>query len=378
MPRILSISSSRADVGILLPVWRALAADSGCELHVLLTGMHAASASAAIVPPGVAVHRGGADLGGAAPEGAAAAMASILAHAGGVYADVRPDAVLVIGDRLDMIPAALAAVPFNLPLAHLHGGEITEGALDDRLRHAISKLAHLHFVSTPVARRRLLAMGEEDWRIHVTGAPGLDSLRSAPALTRRAFLEAVGFAAEPSDSGFRLVTVHPETNADDPLAPLHAVLAALDMRPGLTLFTAPNSDPGGSTMREMIAKFVAARGWARYRETLGPELYPNALRHAGVMVGNSSSGIVEAGLFGLPVIDVGDRQKGRESGRNVIHVRASAGDVSNALAALGEKPVRIETESVYGDGMSGPRVAAALLGALASPDLRRKRMGAKG
>jgi UDP-hydrolysing UDP-N-acetyl-D-glucosamine 2-epimerase len=376
MPRILSISSSRADVGILLPVWRALSASAGCELHVLLTGMHAPSTSKIAVPPGVRVHRGGADLGGAAPENAAAAMASILSHAGRVFAEVRPDAVLVIGDRLDMIPAALAAVPFNLPLAHLHGGEITEGALDDRLRHAISKLAHLHLVSTPAARHRLLAMGEEEWRIHVTGAPGLDSLCAAPTLTRRAFLEAVGFDGEPSNGCLRLVTVHPETNADDPLAPLRAVLAALDARPGSTLFTAPNSDPGGSVMREMIATFVAARGWARYRETLGPELYPNALRHADVMVGNSSSGLIEAALFGLVVINVGDRQKGRESGPNVIHVRATAEAVSGALAALGAKPARINAESLYGDGMSGPRVAATLLGALASPELRRKRVGA--
>src|SRR5262249_21967818 len=108
-----------------------------------------------------------ADLGGATPEHASASMASILSHAGRAYAHTRPDIVLVVGDRLDMMPAALAAVPFNLPIAHLHGGEITEGAVDDRLRHAITKLAHLHLVSSAGARRRLLAMGEEDWRIQI-------------------------------------------------------------------------------------------------------------------------------------------------------------------------------------------------------------------
>ena len=258
--RILSVSSSRADIGALAPVWRALAATAGVELHVFLTGMHKMddSAARAALPAGAVVHHGGADLGGGSPVVAAAAMGRIEADAGTLLGDLRPDLVLVMGDRLDMLPAATATLPFNLPLAHLHGGEITEGAVDDRIRHALSKLAHVHCVSTQGARQRLLAMGIDDAAIHVTGAPGLDTLLAAPAMSAAAFAHEAGLDGIDGDlAALRLVTVHPETNAADPLAAFAAVAAALDARPAPTLFTAPNSDPGGADIRRLIEAFVA-------------------------------------------------------------------------------------------------------------------------
>src|SRR4051812_12885026 len=161
MPKILSVSSSRADVDILLPVWRGVAARSDCELHVMLTGAHVVSEHASeLVPQAAKLHRGGADLGGADARAANAAVAEIIRDTGAIIAEIAPDIVLVMGDRMDMLPAAAATLPFNVPLAHLHGGEVTEGAIDDRVRHAMSKLAHLHFVSCASARDRLLAMGE--------------------------------------------------------------------------------------------------------------------------------------------------------------------------------------------------------------------------
>lgn len=368
MTRLLSISSSRADIGILQPVWRAAAADG--ELHILLTGMHCAAPDAEIeIPASAILHRGGADLAGATASQAAHAMTGV----GGATADcldsVEPDAVLVVGDRLDMLPAATATVPYNVPLVHLHGGEITEGALDDRVRHAITKLAHLHCVSSAGARRRLVAMGEAESRIRLTGAPGLDTLRAAPELSADAFADALKM---PDIEGLRLVTVHPETNATKPLAALDAVLAALESDPVATLITAPNSDPGGQHARDRIIDYVDQRPWAAFVDTLGSRLYPNALRHAALMLGNSSSGLIEAGLFGLPVINVGDRQRGRECGDNVTHVPSDASAVKAALANLGRRPARRLVESLYGDGRSGPRVAAALHEAAKDPNLMRK------
>lgn len=367
MSRILSVSSSRADLGALVPVWQVLAATPGIELHVFLTGMHMAddSAARAALPPGTIRHSGGADLGGTTPAIAAAAMARIEADAGRLLADIRPDLVLVMGDRLDMLPAATATLPFNLPLAHLHGGEVTEGAIDDRIRHALTKLSHIHCVSTQGARARLLAMGEDDAHIHVTGAPGLDTLQSVPAMSADAFALEAGLKGIKGDlAALRLATVHPETNAADALAPLTAVLRALEARPAPTLFTAPNSDPDGAEMRRRIEAFVAHHSWARFRDTLGARLYANALRHAAVMMGNSSSGIIEAGLFGLPAINVGDRQKGRERGDNVIDVANDADAVGRALDRLGAKPTRLAPSSPYGDGKAGPRVAQVLTSAL--------------
>lgn len=359
--RVLSVSSSRADAGVLAPVWSALAACRDVDLHVFLTGMHCAGGAPAVegIPPSVRVHTGGMDLGGTDAGAAAAAMADITRAAGGVYAAEDLDVILIMGDRLDMLPAAVASLPFNIPLVHLHGGEVTEGAIDDRIRHALSKLAHWHCVSCASARQRLLAMGESGDRIVVTGAPGLDTLLSAPVLTKAEFVSRVRL---PAESNFRLVTVHPETNAPVPSAPLTAVLEALAARPGSTLFTAPNSDPGGSEMQATIERFVAEYDWAVLVDTLGSLLYPNALRHAAVMIGNSSSGIVEAGVFGLPVINVGDRQKGRERGSNVIDVDNSAAPIVNALDQLGSVPERFPTGSPYGGAGAGRKVAEAVIG----------------
>jgi UDP-hydrolysing UDP-N-acetyl-D-glucosamine 2-epimerase len=361
---VLSISSSRADVTILSSVWQSLAARADCALHVLLTGMHMAANAPAVtgLPLGAAVHRGGADLGGKGDAKAAAAMAEITRATGDVCANIRPDVVLVVGDRLDMIPAALGTLPMNIPLAHLHGGEVTEGAVDDRLRHALTKLSHLHLASCQSAAARLAALGEEEWRIHVTGAPALDTLLATPKLSLAEFLGAAGIGDLGCTVGdLRLVTVHPETNAADPLAPAACVLAALDRRPGPTLFTAPNSDPGGAEVRRQIRAFVAARRWARLVENLGPRLYASALQHAAVMVGNSSSGILEAGLFGLPVINVGARQAGREHGANVVDVPGNTAAVIDALDALRARSARFPPFSPYGDGHAGPRIADVLM-----------------
>jgi len=299
--RLLSVSSGRADVGILTPVWQALAAEPGLD----------------------------------------------------------PDLLMVIGDRLDMIPVAIASLPFNIPIVHLAGGDVSRGAIDDRIRHALTKLSHVHCAINVEAAHRLAAMGEERWRIHVTGATGLDTLAAAPLLSAEDFSAEVGLE---TTTGLRLVTVHPETNAPSPDAPLGAVLAALDARPAPTLFTAPNADPGGAAMRAEISAFVAERPWAVFRDTLGARLYANALRHATVMVGNSSSGIVEAGLMGLSVIDVGARQAGRACGANVHHCANEARAVTDFLDRLTTPATGRPSHSLYGDGRAAARVVAAIRG----------------
>jgi UDP-hydrolysing UDP-N-acetyl-D-glucosamine 2-epimerase len=371
MPRILSVSSNRADFSILLPVWREILGRADCDLHIMLTGSHAVSGFAAdFLPAAATVHRGGSDLGGMNAARASAAMSEILRDAGAIMARSRPDVVLVMGDRMDMLPAATAALPLNLPLAHLHGGEITEGAVDDRIRHAITKLSHLHFVSHFQARERLIAMGEPENRIHVTGAPGLDTLMMAPVMPRDEFFARVGFASF-SDRELRLVTVHPETNASKTDASLQVVLAALHARPGLTLFTDPNSDPGGAAMLETIAAFVRDHPETRLSDTLGPSLYPNALRYASVMIGNSSSGIIEAGLFGLPVIDVGDRQRGREHSDNVVHVPSDRDAILSAIDRF-DPAVRYPASSLYGDGKAAPKISSLLANLPPASELLQK------
>lgn len=356
MIRILSFSSGRADVGILAPVWRALADRDRVELHVMLTGMHRGEDAKRVeVPECVTVHRGGADLGGGLdPVPAVQAMSQIAADAASVIGKTEPDLLMVIGDRLDMIPAAIAGLPFNIPIIHLAGGDLSLGAIDDRVRHALTKLSHVHCVMNTQAAQRVHQMGEEAWRIHVTGATGLDSLVSVPAMTEQDFCADAGL--ENAD-GLRIVTVHPETNLRAVDAPLKAVLDALDLHPRPTLFTAPNMDPGGARMRDEIEQYAAARPWASYRVTLGTRLYANAMRHACVMVGNSSSGIIEAAVFGLNVINVGNRQEGRLCGANVHHCAADASEIAELLGRLTTRASGSPATSIYGDGKAADRIS---------------------
>ena len=356
---VLSVSSGRADIGILTPVWRALAANDAVTLHVLLTGAHVTDDSAArrALPPRGVAHTAGADIAGRSGAGATNAMAHIADAAGQLAARLIPDRVLLIGDRLDMLPAALGLVPLNMPLVHLHGGELTYGAADERARHAMTKLSHLHCTATAEAASRVAQMGEEAWRIFVTGAPGLDSLREAPQMSAAEFAAAMGLA---SIEGLRLVTVHPETNAADPLAALDAALDALDAAPGPALITAPNADPGAIEARGRIDAFLRRHRRAMFHETLGATLYANALRHAAVMIGNSSSGLLEAGLFGLPVINIGARQAGRQRGANV---RDCPADAASVVELLRDLPTRFASGTPYGDGHAGIRVASVITAA---------------
>lgn len=372
MTRILSISSGRADIGILSPVWRALADMPSVDLHVLLTGMHLRDAEPAsiAIPSDATMHRGGADLGGGTGAQAAAAMAEIAAFAGRIYAAHDFDLVLATGDRLDMIPAALALLPMDTPLAHLHGGELTFGAIDDRVRHALSKLAHIHCVASVDAAERLNRMGEEAWRIHVTGAPALDELLFQPELTSGELAAELGLA---DIAGLHVVTVHPETIDIEGSAACDAVLIALGERPAPTVFTAPNSDPGGRAVRAKIEAFAAKRDWAVFHETLGARLYANVMRHADVMIGNSSSGLIESPLFGLPVINVGNRQDGRARAGNVADCPARPDAVARLLDDVDPAKRVKHGASPYGDGRAAPRIAKVLTNLPARADLLYKR-----
>ncbi|MCF8482109.1 MAG: UDP-N-acetylglucosamine 2-epimerase [Rhodospirillum sp.] len=359
MIRVLSASTNRADLSIMAPVWRAIVERRGMELHLLLTGAHATNAKliGAAAPNGARLHRGGGDPGGSTSAAATVAMAAITAFAGEVIAEVQPDILLVIGDRMDMFPIAAASVPFNTPLVHLHGGEISHGAVDDRLRHAISKLAHGHCAGCQPAAENLMRMGEEPDRIRITGGPGLDTLLAAPHMSDADLALDLGLD---SLMGLRLVTIHPETNKGDSLRLVEEVTAALEAVPGPTVVTASNSDPGGENMSRALESWCSSRSWASWRANLGMRLYPPTMRAAAALVGNSSSGIVEAGLFGVPVIDVGRRQDGRPHGRNVLRLPADRRVLTEALRS---HPRSAPSEmgrrsSLYGDGHAAPRIAA--------------------
>jgi UDP-hydrolysing UDP-N-acetyl-D-glucosamine 2-epimerase len=291
------------------------------------------------------------------------------------FARRAPDLLVVLGDRFEMLAAAVAALPFALPVAHIHGGEVSEGAMDNQIRHAITKLAHIHFASADVHARRIARMGEEGWRIHTVGAPGLDRLAGLAALPREAL---AGELDLPAQGPWHLVTFHPVTlEYRDTASHVDELLAALDKTDGALVITYPNADTAGRVIIERLEEFAARHpGRCRLARSLGDRLYLSLLRHADVMIGNSSSGLIEAPSFGLPAVNIGTRQRGRLRGANVIDVAPFREEILRGIEAAQVPAFRARARAAanpYGDGRAAPRIVDILSKAPLDARLVQKR-----
>lgn len=317
------VTVARSDYGIYLPILRKIEADSELRLRLIVSGMHLAPEFGRTVE---AIERDGFEIAekvemlvaSDTPEAVAKSMGLGLIGYAQTYARLRPDLLVVLGDRFEMHAAALAALPFKIPVAHIHGGELTMGAIDDALRHSMTKLSHLHFVSTEEYARRVIQLGEEPWRVTVCGAPSLDNLKATELLTIAELETKLGLSLkEPT----LLVTYHPVTleyeETEKQAGEFFAALSHFEMP---IVFTAPNADTGGRLLIEMIRDYVATHPSARLVDNLGTQAYFSLMAISAAMVGNSSSGIIEASTFKLPVVNIGTRQKGRVRGANVIDV----------------------------------------------------------
>ena len=236
-----------------------------------------------------------------------------------LFGRMRPDLLLLIADRYEMLAPASVALALRIPIAHIEGGEISEGAIDDAVRNALTKMSHIHFTSTQAARQRVIAMGEEEWRVHRAGAPSLGSLRRRTLLTRGQ-LESklhVDLSTPPL-----LVAYHPVTLAPDTLAEADALFAALEALPDDILFCYPNADAGSRALIDRSKAFLASRGRGAIFTNLDAVTYWSLLAHVKMLIGNSSSGIMETASFQLPTVNVGVRQQGRERARNVLDADA--------------------------------------------------------
>jgi UDP-N-acetylglucosamine 2-epimerase (non-hydrolysing)/GDP/UDP-N,N'-diacetylbacillosamine 2-epimerase (hydrolysing) len=277
------------------------------------------------------------------------------------YARFRPDILVVLGDRIEMYAAALSALPFKIPVAHIHGGEITQGAIDDALRHSITKLSHLHFVSTQEHARRVLQLGEEPWRITVSGAPGLDNLHSVQLLDTHQLQAEFGLQWEEPPL---LVTFHPVTLEHEQTRwQVGELLAALDKCGMPIVFTMPNADTGGRAIIPMIEDFVYSHPSARSVDSLGTQGYFSLMKGAAAMVGNSSSGIIEAASFELPVVNIGTRQRGRVRGANVIDVDYDRRSILDGLRKALDPQFRMELRGLtnpYGSGAASEKILQVL------------------
>jgi UDP-hydrolysing UDP-N-acetyl-D-glucosamine 2-epimerase len=366
--RISVVTTSRADYGIYRPLLRLLATDSRFDLAVIAAGAHFLREHGYSVR---AIEQDGFPIGAriefllASDTAEATALTVGLAVQGfaRAYARLAPDFIVVLGDRFEMHAAAVAASPFPIALAHIHGGELSFGAIDDAWRHSTTKLAHLHFVSTPEYARRVAQLGEEDWRIHTVGALGLDNVDGVAPLPPAVIAERLGIALEPDPV---IVTYHPTTRghaADDGAAALLSALETID-RP--IVITAPNADPGNRALRDAYAAFAARRPRTALVDTLGSEGYFGLMRCAAAMVGNSSSGLIEAPSFGLPVVNIGERQDGRVRGANVIDCPNNAGAIAVAVAKALDPAFRRKVSAIpnpYWDSGAAPQIIGALAAA---------------
>lgn len=374
--RIAVLTGTRAEFGLLRWVVSDLRAVPDVEVEVIATAAHLATEHGHTVD---AIRADGIEpveipsLIDATPLGIARSMARVVDGLA-THLTARPaDLLLLLGDRSETFAAGVAASALRIPIAHIHGGEITAGAQDDAWRHAITKLAHVHFAATELARRRIVQMGEEAWRVHAVGALGLEQLRrwerDRPAHERLLDLRLRRPIA--------VVTYHPTTLAGDPATESAELVAALDPWPGTVVVTAPNADIGSDVVRAELERFVEAdRSRRRSVPSLGNEAYVGLLKVADVMIGNSSSGIIEAPSVPLPVVNVGARQEGRERAANVIDVPAERAAIADGIRRATDPAFRASLEGLvnpYGDGHASERIARVLREVELGPRLLRKR-----
>lgn len=378
--QIAVFTSSRADLGPLNPVIRALDASEDVDLVVIASGTHSNAAFGGRITDinvrdrnSVALVESGMEA--TSPAALSEAFAQIASGVSQVLADRQVELILVLGDRWELLGVASAALLHGVPIAHLHGGEITEGAIDERIRHAVTKLADLHLCATLDSARRIRQLGEPPWRVKVVGAPGLDRFQQTSAMSDNDLEDLLG---SPVQRPFGVVIYHPQTiDRSDVAARAEVVLSAAADTLGTVLVLHPGADPGSDSVVEVITSVAAQRRNIVHIRNAGDD-YVGILSTADVLVGNSSSGIIEAASIPLAVVDVGDRQRGRAHAGNVIHVETEAEAIRDGIRAALSTDFRARVRAVenpYGDGGSSARILTALteapLGSLLSKPLEQ-------
>ncbi|MEW6764744.1 MAG: UDP-N-acetylglucosamine 2-epimerase [Pseudomonadota bacterium] len=362
--RVAVVTGTRADYGLLYWLIRDLHAAPDLELQLVVTGMHLMPEFGRTIE---VIERDGfpiaatvdLELTSDTPEAVARAMGVGMIGFASCFARLAPEIVVILGDRFEMLAAASAAFVQRVPIAHIHGGEVTEGALDEGFRHAITKLAQLHFTAAEPYRRRVIQMGEQPARVFNVGAPGLDHLKRTVLLSREALEQALDFKLDVHNF---LVTFHPATlDTEDAASQCRELLAALDAFPeAQIIFTLPNADPGGRAIMPLLEDYAARHaGRCKLFASLGQLRYLSLLREVQAVIGNSSSGIIEAPSFGAPTVNIGDRQQGRLRAHSVIDCAPRQADIVLAIRQAldpGFRATLARVENPYGQGDASRRM----------------------
>jgi UDP-hydrolysing UDP-N-acetyl-D-glucosamine 2-epimerase len=380
--KICVVTTSRADFGLLSRLMLAIQSDPALRLQVIASGMHLESRFGRtwrdIEDKGIRIDRkipmrmaGDSNL---------ANLRSIAVGMNGFAAalhKLKPEILVLLGDRFELLAPAISALMLQIPIAHIHGGELSEGAIDDSVRHAITKLASLHFPATAIYRRRILQMGESPRFVFNFGAPGLDEIHAARPLTRSELEQELGFSIQ---APIALVTYHPVTR--DSLSTgsqIRSVISAIKATGLRAVFTAANADAEGARINQYLQK-ECDRNAERFKWVphLGHRRYLSCLAHFAVMVGNSSSGLTEAPSFRLPVVNIGDRQRGRTRAVNIIDVACKAPaivqGIQRAISPQFRKSLRNMRNPYdrYRDGRASERIKNVLRDVRIDGDLLKK------
>jgi GDP/UDP-N,N'-diacetylbacillosamine 2-epimerase (hydrolysing) len=367
MRKVCVVTGTRAEYGLLRGVMQGVLHSPALQLQLVVTGMHLAPEFGMtyreIEADGLLIDERIEMLVSAdTASGTAKSMGLGLIGLGDAFARLKPDIIVLLGDRFEILAAASAALVASIPVAHVHGGETTEGAFDESIRHAVTKMSHLHFVAAEEYRQRVIQLGEQPSRVHLVGGLGVDAIKHIRLLSRAELESSLGIELGPRHL---LVTFHPETlersNSASHMAELLAALNKLsDTR---LVFTLPNADPGSSELRQMVESFVASHTNAVAFASLGQLRYLSCIKLAAGVVGNSSSGLIEAPSLGVGTVNIGNRQRGRVKADSVIDCAPERNSILRAIRQL-DDPLyqkRLErTVNPYGDGGASQRIVQIL------------------
>jgi GDP/UDP-N,N'-diacetylbacillosamine 2-epimerase (hydrolysing) len=365
--KICVVTSARADYGCLRWVIDGIRKAPGLELQIIATGMHLSPEFGLtyreIESDGFKIDLKVEMLLSADTAAAVAkSMGLGLIGFGDAFRQLQPDILVILGDRFEIFSAAAAAMVSRIPIAHAHGGETTEGAFDESIRHSITKMSHLHFVAAEDYRRRVIQLGEDPARVFLVGGLGIDNIRKLPLLERESLESALDFRLATRNL---LITFHPVTLESSTAArQMTELLSAIEnLEDTHFIFTMPNADTGGRILIEMIERFVANHPQARAYSSLGELRYLSCIRHVDGVIGNSSSGLTEVPSFGKGTVNIGDRQKGRLRAASVIDCEPDRESIAAALHQLYSPAFQSKLSAVrnpYGEGGASEKIVQLL------------------
>ena len=356
------VTATRAEYGILHPLILKLHEDCSIELQLLVTGTHLSekygNTQAEIEKDGLPIYRRIPILNdGDSAFAVSKTMANALTGFAECFEIEKPDCVIVLGDRTEMLGVCAAAMDAGIPIVHLHGGELTEGAVDDCVRHAITKMSYLHFPATEVYRKRIIQMGEDPERVFNVGALGVENILHAPLMEKKQIRDEIGI---PEGKEIVSVTFHPVTmEAGQEVEQTKELIDAMEAKPEYYyLITKANADAGGEKVNQILQTFAETHANAKLVASLGMKKYLSIVKYSRFVLGNSSSGIIEAPSLGTPTINIGDRQKGRLMAETVINCEPKKESILQAIEVA--KNTAHQPSYIYGDGNTSDKIIKVL------------------